>query len=232
MAHSLKEILSNLESYTSNSHCNRQKMSAALVFTDKIYYGANGDPENSCLDRPCSRPKMTADKGLDYMICYSDCAEGSAMIAAYNDNRHINRAALVSQYFPCERCTSLILYFGIKQVVFRQFQHPERFMEKLFAHALMESGVQVMIADGAGELKTSPSIEGISMSLMLYNLKNAGSLFWKQISDKKYQQKMREECQKSLPEIQRMADEELKRPSIFEKRFPGLTCRFEESDPI
>lgn len=229
MAHEMKKILLELESYASNSHCNRQKMSAALVFTDKIYYGANGNPENSCLDRPCSRPKITADKGLDYIMCHSDCAEGSAMIAAYNDNRHINRAALVSQYFPCERCTSLILYFGIKQVVFRQFQHPERFFEKMFAHALKESGVDVLIASHDGKLYPSPSIEGPTMSFIGLNLQNGGAFFWKQISDKNYRQKMREEYQRSLPEIKRMADEELRRPSIFEKLFPSLSCRIEES---
>jgi deoxycytidylate deaminase len=203
-------------------------MSAAIVFPDKIYYAANGDPLNSCLEQPCSRPKITADKGLDYIMCYSDCAEGSAMISAHNDGRDINEAVLVSQYFPCERCTSLILFHGIKKVVFRQFQHPERFFEKMFAHALKASGVDVLITSHNGKPYPSPSIEGPTMSFIGLNLKNAGPIFWKQISDKNYRQKMREEYQRSMPEIQRLVDEELRRPSIFEKRFRGLSCRFEE----
>jgi hypothetical protein len=143
------------------------------------------------------------------------------MVAAHNDGRDLSKAALVSLYFPCERCSSLVLFHGIKKVVFRHFQHPDRFMEKLLAHALKVSGVQLLIADDKGDFFPSPSIEGFAMSFMDYNLKNAGPFYWREVTDKGYRQRMREECQKNVvPAIGQMASDVHDRPSIYERLFP------------
>ena len=141
------------ERYSEGSTCNKRKVGAALILPDdSIYYATNGSVEDPCTRKGpdyCIREQGPGP--IEYFTCQSPCAEGAAMLKALGDSKPPTGGIIVTTYFPCERCTALIIDSGISELYFGGFKNNEsRPREWQYQVWMTENGVSVnqLLDDG------------------------------------------------------------------------------------
>lgn len=153
--------------------CNKRNVHAALITkSGDIYYGQNGYKDDPCSEKGhhhCTREKGPAE----YVgSCPSFCAEGPAILDALGSDyesldsvidalfskKILKGSTFITTDFPCERCASIIIDAGIKEIYFGNYKEDEpRLRDAHSAAQMILSGVNIYrvleFIDGDNALK-------------------------------------------------------------------------------
>lgn len=205
------QIFEELKKQEGESLCNKRRIDAALVLSSgEIYRGTNGSIDDPCTGKGHDFCRRDYGVGaLEYVTCPSPCAEGSAIlnaigpahslsaesiIAALFDEKILEGSTLISTYFPCDRCRSIIIDAGINELYFGKYKEGKpRLKDAYHAAQMIQSGVKVYRIleriDECGitehlikEIDPGPDLKSFTVG----KLRTSGEAYIRMLFDKNY----------------------------------------------
>ncbi len=211
------QIFEELKKPEGENLCNKRRIDAALVLSNgEMYGGTNGSIYDSCARKGHDFCRRDYGVGaLEYVTCPSPCAEGSAIlnaigpahslsaesiIAALFDEKVLEGSTLISTYFPCNRCRSIIIDAGINELYFGKYKEGKpRLKDAFHAAQMISSGVKIYrILERLNERRSmEPAIKEIDpgpdlKSFTAGKLRTSGEAYIRMLFDKKYRAYMKE----------------------------------------
>lgn len=189
-------VLNECYASLSSSTCNKRQVAAALFLAEGTkYLEANRSGSHPCSLKGadyCIREEGVGD--LEYLTCPSPCAEGRMVAMALFAKKETKGSTMVSTDFPCRRCRSIIIDYGVKELFFAEYHDKEpRLRDIYFADQMVANGVsvnrivKVQTQEGKLEQRIFPH-RGNRSSLAQMGMRTSGEYYMRLILDPGFRQ--------------------------------------------
>ncbi len=124
----------------SHNNCIKGKVGAIIVKDGKILGKGNNfipDGITPCTEKTCLRKINHIHQGQNQELCRAIHAEQSAILNALLKKNSLKGSTLYTTKFPCTICTRMIIYMGVKKVIYYA-PYPDEEAMKMLNEAKIE----------------------------------------------------------------------------------------------